>query len=301
MGQLDDALATLRGHLKAHPDSMGGHYLLGLISEQSGDVPAARDAYGWFVAEPQKYLEKWETHDKGPFDNAEDVTWMGRAIDRWAALTQAYRDNTNLHKTILSIFVKAYDAIDREYWPAHVAAGEYFMSHDQKKEAEEELMAALQANSNDARTYKLLGELHLETFDFDTVDKAIAAIRNVNPNSIDGDLLEARNLLLQRRPLDAETPVKRALQQQPKNIEALGLLAAVNALQLDDDKTAEVLRQVDQLDPHNASAYFEVAQQLGAMRQYPRSAEKYKVAIARAALVDRSAERAWAPLYAERR
>lgn len=282
MGQLDEALTTLRDHLRAHPDSFGGHYLLGKISEQAGDVAAARDAYSWFVVAPQKYLEKWETHDQGPFDNAEDVTWMGRAIDRWAALTQAYRDNTNLHRTILSIFVKAYDVIDREYWPAHVAAGEYFMSHDQKKEAEEELGAALQANPSDAAALRLIGQLHLDGFDFDTVDRAVAGIRKVNPNSIDAELLEARNLLLQRRPLDAQTPVNRVLQRQPKNIEALGLLAAVDALQLDEDKMVEVLRQVDQLDPHNASAYLEVAQQLAAMRQYPRSADKYKVAIARA-------------------
>ena len=40
--------------------------------------------------------------------------------------------------------------------------------------------------------------------------------------------------------------------------------------------------RVDRLDPDNASAYLEVAEQLGAMRQYPRAAEKYKVAIERA-------------------
>ncbi len=282
LGLTDDALAALREHLRAHPDSMGGHYLLGMVCEQAGDVAAARDAYAWFVAAPQKYLEKWETHDKGPFDNAEDVTWMGRALDRWAALTEAYRDNANLHRTILGMFVKAYDAIDREYWPAHVAAGEYFMSHDQRKEASEELTAALEANPNDIRSLQLFGQIHLETFNFDAADQAIDAIRRVNPHATEADTLEARNLLLQRRPLDAETPVRHVLERQPKHIEGLGLLAAVNALQLNEEKTADILRQVDHLDPHNASAYFEVAQQLAAMRQYPRSADKYKLAIARA-------------------
>ena len=36
------------------------------------------------------------------------------------------------------------------------------------------------------------------------------------------------------------------------------------------------------IDPDNATAYAEVASQLGAMRQYPRAAEKYLVAIKRA-------------------
>ena len=28
------------------------------------------------------------------------------------------------------MFLKAYDEIDRGYWPAHVAAAEYYVSHD---------------------------------------------------------------------------------------------------------------------------------------------------------------------------
>ncbi|HXE52567.1 MAG TPA: tetratricopeptide repeat protein, partial [Tepidisphaeraceae bacterium] len=66
------------------------------------------------------------------------------------------------------------------------------------------------------------------------------------------------------------------------NIEALGLLAAVNALELKEDNVNEVLKQVEAIDPNNASAYVEVAEQLDGMRQYPRAIEKYRVAIKRA-------------------
>src|SRR6185312_14464391 len=59
-------------------------------------------------------------------------------------------------------------------------------------------------------------------------------------------------------------------------------LAATYALRLEDDKAAAVLKQVDAIDPDNATAYFEMAEQLGAMRQYPRSAAMYKIAIERA-------------------
>src|SRR5205814_3292824 len=64
--------------------------------------------------------------------------------------------------------------------------------------------------------------------------------------------------------------------------EALGLLAATWSLQLEDAKSADTLKHVEKLDPDNATAYFEVGEQLGAMRQYPRAATKYKVAIERA-------------------
>ena len=33
-----------------------------------------------------------------------------------------------------------------------------------------------------------------------------------------------------------------------------------------EDRTQELLKEAEAIDPHNASAYFEVAEQLGAMR-----------------------------------
>src|SRR5678816_322583 len=124
--------------------------------------------------------------------------------------------------------------------------------------------------------------LALEQFNFDGADRSVMAIRNADPKSTVAELLEARNLLLQRRPQDAEAPVRRVLAKEPKNLEALGLQAAVYALQLKEPEANDALAKVDKLDPDNATAYYEVAEQLGAMRQYPRAIAKYKVAIERA-------------------
>ena len=269
--------------LKAHPDSIAGRYLLGAICESLGDLDAAKQAYGWFVAEPQDFLGKWQSQagDK-VFESAENVVTIGRAIDRWAQLTEEYRRNKNLHNVLNGMFVRAYDVIDRQYWPARVAAAEYALWHDQKDEAIKDLKVALDANPNDAAALRLLGMVAVDTFNFDGADAAIETIRDVDPNSAVADLLEARNLLQQRRPKDAEPPLLRVLDAQPENIEALGLLAGTYALQLLDDKTNDALARVEKIDPDNATAYLEVAEQLGAMRQYPRAAERYKVAIDRA-------------------
>ncbi len=281
LGQSDESIHTLRAHLKAHPNSLAGHFWLGQVSEQIGDLDAARKAYGWFV-DDQKFLDKWLAKTTGPFERAEDVTLIGRAIDRWAAITGAYQSNTALHNTILNMFVKAYDEIDRSYWPAHVAAGEFYLAHDDRKQANGELKTALDANPNDARALAALAEVALSTFNFDGADELVEMLRDVNPTSSAADLLEARNLLQQRRPKDAQKPVQRVLDGQPGNLEALGLMAATYALQLQDDRTAELLKQVDRVDPDNATAYCEVAQQLGAMRQYPRAVAMYQKAMERA-------------------
>ena len=165
---------------------------------------------------------------------------------------------------------------------AHTFAAAYFIAHDQQVEAGKELGKALAANPHDPETLELAGLLSMSQFDFTGMDKAIAALRNVNPTSTDADLLAARNFMAQQAPEHALPLITGVLDRQPKNLEALGLLAACDALQLHDDQCAKVLAEVDSIDPHNASAYLEVAQALAGMRQYPRSAAMYEIAIKRA-------------------
>jgi tetratricopeptide (TPR) repeat protein len=282
-GRGPQAIELLKTHLAAHPSSLAGRYALGAACEKMGDLDAARKAYAWFVEEPHHFLEKWKRNPTDPlFDSAADLTTIGRSLDRWASLTGAYRDDVSLNQQILNLFLKAYDVKDRGYWPAHVAAAEYFMSHDNNKEAQEELKAALNGNPQDRDALRLLALIAEETFNFDGADAAVAAIRKVDRDSAAADLLEARNLLRQRRPKEAEVPVLRVLSKQPDNLEALGLHAAVFALQLKEERANEVLAKVERIDPDNASAYYDVAEQLGALRQYPRAIAKYKTAIERA-------------------
>lgn len=278
----DDALAAAKSLIEKHPHSVAGRYLLGAAMEQAGDLEGAKQAYGWFVVAPQNFLDRWVRDREKAFENAEEVTFICRALDRWAALTGAYRDMPKLHDTLLNMFVRAYDVIDRTFWPAHVAAAEFFLWHDDSKKAKDELKAALQRNPNDARSWDLLAKIAIAEYNFDGADAAIVQIRNVDPDSALADLLEARNMLQQRRAGDALPAIERVLTAQPKNLQAMGLAAASYALQLKDDRAQELIRSIEQIDPDNATAYFEVAERLAAMRQYPRSAAMYKVAVERA-------------------
>jgi tetratricopeptide (TPR) repeat protein len=283
MGKDDAAMAVLSDHLKANPNSIGGHYYAGQIAEHLGKLNDAKNFYAWFLDDKKDFLAKLKQDRDDPMlQSAENVTLIGRGIDRWATLNSAYQKNENLHQAILNIFTKAYDQIDRSYGPAHVAAAEYFLSHDNAAQAQKELQAALRLNPNDLDAANLVGQIAIQQFNFDGADAVISAIRHVDAASARAEILEARNFLHQRRPVDAYKPINRVLQQQPQNIEGLGLLAATHALRLEDDKAAAVLKQVDAIDPDNATAYMEMAEQLGAMRQYPRSAAMYKIAIERA-------------------
>jgi tetratricopeptide (TPR) repeat protein len=281
LGRLAEAVSVLKDHLQAHPDSLAGHYELGKICEELGEFETAKAAYQWFVDGPQNYLQRWRSDSEKLFDSAEDATTVGRALDRWATLGGEYQKDPGLHDTILDLFVKSYDVIDRDYWPAHVAAAEYFLSHDNPVNAKKELVAALHGNPHDAKSCQLIGLIAVQGYDFNTADEAADAIRRSNPDSVDADLLQARNLLRQRLPKEAEQLVRHVLEARPKLAEAMGLMAAAEALQLHDEATKQLLNDVDQVNPHGGAAYFEVAEQLAAMRQYPRSAAMYKVAVDR--------------------
>src|SRR5206468_6681763 len=74
IGKANEAIALLKDHLKAHPDSIGGHYELGLACEQVGDLEGAKSAYGWFTDE-QRLLDKWQgSTGESVFDDAQSVT-----------------------------------------------------------------------------------------------------------------------------------------------------------------------------------------------------------------------------------
>ena len=284
LGRVDDAIAVLDQHLRANPQSIPGHYYLGACYELKGNLDKARTAYGWFDADPQRFMEKWRSTGADAFaNNAEEIVLMGRAYDRLYLLTEVYRRNEpQLHNEILNIFVTAYDTVDRNYWPAHLAAAEYFLSHDMTDEAMTELDAAVRRNPSDRDTLKLIGLITVSQFNFDGADWAVSQMRQVNPTSAAADLLDCRNLLQQRSPQAAESLISRVLQQQPKNLEALGLSAAIQSLLLHDDQTQAILKQVDQFAPGDATARLEVAEALSAMRQYPRSADMYQETIKRA-------------------
>jgi tetratricopeptide (TPR) repeat protein len=272
----EEATSLLAKVIEKDKDSVPAHFYLGEISETAGKLEQARAAYEFF----KPYIDKLSAEE---FDNAEELTLIGRGLDRWATVNAEYKTHLPLHNMILQqCFGRAFLTLDRDYWPAKVAAAEYHVARDDDKTAMELLKQVAEQNPNDPRTLLLLGQLSLKQFNFDGADHAIDAIRQVDPDAVEADLLETRNLLQQRRPKDALRVVNRVIERQPRNIEAMGLLAAVYALQLKEEPMRAVLKKVEELDPENAQAYLEVAEQLSAMRQYPRAAAMYKVAIERA-------------------
>ncbi|HEV2295612.1 MAG TPA: tetratricopeptide repeat protein [Tepidisphaeraceae bacterium] len=284
IGKAGEAIALLQAHLQAHPTSIAGHYHLGAISETVGDIATATAAYQWFFEEPQRFLDKWLGEDPTAFESAEDVTLIGRAIDRHATLTGGYRNNHDLHNIVLNMFVRAYDVIDRGYVPAHVAAASYFVTHDDKHRATQELEAVLKANPNEPEALELLGRIAIDEHNYGEALNAADALRNVNPNSASADILEIHALLRGDRSSRVSDIVQRLLSKRPRNLEALALAAAAAMARNDDAARDQYLQRADSVAPGSALALATLANVLTDIHRHDAAKAYSAVAVERAPL-----------------
>src|SRR5258706_7089046 len=78
MGKWNEAIGLLKTHVEKNPESVGGHYYLGELSEQAGDLETARAQYEWIY---KNYWDQWQGHGAQRFEDAEPGTILGRGVD----------------------------------------------------------------------------------------------------------------------------------------------------------------------------------------------------------------------------
>ena len=264
-GRAADAIAKLKPLVEVDPDAVAPRHYLAVALEDAGKLDAAIEQHQFFAEGPDSVLMRFERDGAIAFESAEDLTLAAESIDRWAAVSGRYATQQPLHQTVLSMFVAAYDTVDRSYWPAHVAAARYLARHGNKKSAGEELALANAANPNSEDVNALLGAVMPDNQEAAGFEKGIAAIRETNPNSIVADALDVQ-LKLQRRSFDAALKLaEKMVARQPQSIAALSHLAAVYAARGDTDLLNATLAKVDAIDPKDAISRLMVGQTLASV------------------------------------
>lgn len=261
-GDYDSAISRLKAVLDESPDSVRARHTLATAYERKGDLEAAVAIDRTFAEGRDSILETFRRDGALAFESAQDLTLAAECIDRWAAITRAYSREPDLHETVLSMFVAAYDTVDREYWPARLAAATFLAAHGNAKDAKEELDEANKANPNSPDVNLLLGEMGMNAQSEGTILAASSALREVDPDSFDADLLDISAALQQRQFKRAIRLARRCVERQPQNLKALGMLAATHAARGETDELTATLAKIDSLDPDNASARVQVANML---------------------------------------
>jgi tetratricopeptide (TPR) repeat protein len=281
--QAKSAVDLAKRLVERYPESIHARFLLGRALEESGESTTAAEAFAWFAEGPRRFLQRWgQDPQQRDFEDAQTVALIGQGLDRWATLTGAYQKVPQLHDTILSMLVRAYDQIDRDALEPRMAAAEFFLARSDSTKAAEEIAAVLEINPRHPRAMRVLCRQMIRSMKFDEADGVIALLQELNPTTIEPLLLRARSALTQRRPADAESPLREALHRSPDDLEALALLATTQLLLLREEDARRIIQQIETIDPDNALVYAEAGIHLSAARQYDRAAGMLAEAINRA-------------------
>ncbi len=200
------------------------------------------------------------------------------------------------YHAMMSLLARARDELDRLYWPALLTEAELLYDKDNRGQAIEALGGAISLNPASAAAWWLRGQLFVDSFNFDSAERAgtllDALARRVHVGGDDdaggeeafsphADLVLAAAWLRQNDPDLAEEQLAPTLERFPRMREALALRCAIEAVRYDFEATERLLAEFDRYSPGSPEALFAVGKALAETRQYEKSAEYLERASAR--------------------
>jgi tetratricopeptide (TPR) repeat protein len=269
VGQYDQAIQAARKALQLRDDWGPAIYTCGSLLEQVGQKEQAKQVY---KTSEKIFLKK----DFGQ-DCAELVA-AGKILDRYAVLA-AQKASRQAQNVLQNYFQKAYQQVDKDYWPANLAAATLLLERHKPALALEECRLIDRVNPNHPDVSVIRGVLALGEMNFEKAlqlaDRALA----VNPNHADALLLKAACYMLWRKYDQAPPLLEKILAFNPNHLEALATLAAVCNRLGQPQESEKFIQRVLKIDPDNSLVYQTLGQWLSAARQYTEAEKFLKKAI----------------------
>jgi tetratricopeptide (TPR) repeat protein len=214
--------------------------------------------------------------------NAEWITEIALGFLRYSVLTRNKELPRRARHVLNEMLQVAYERVDRTYWPARIAAADLLReryNNDEEDGSISDYKAALRINENLPQAYVGMGEVALQRWDFEEVERLARRALNVNPNDAPALHLLAGKLVLERRYGQAIEVCERALAINPNDLSALSISAAASACQYDDGELRRTSSRVAAINPRCALLHRTLGDALSGIRQYAASEAEYKKAI----------------------
>ena len=177
-------------------------------------------------------------------------------------------------KQMESLLALCRDQLGRLYWPAYVVEAELLHDKDNSKDAGAAVMRALSLNPSCAEAWMLLGQMGVESFNFDGAEEVAAKLDALNGGPSPGAAITlARARMRQNDPDGAAALIQPMLERYPRMRPLLSVQAAVAALRYDFEATDRLLSAFDALSPGSPDALLEVGRTLSEARQYAQAAK----------------------------
>lgn len=182
-------------------------------------------------------------------------------------------DAETAHRALLDRITRARDA-DRMDWRARLVEAELLYARHNRAEAMAAAREALRLNPRSAGAMRLIGELAVDGFDFDTagavadrIDQTAALGAEPRPTA-DAASIRARGALRRRDPEGAEAAIDPVLARLPDHRELRAIEAAATAAGYRVGGTERLLEDFDALSPGSPTALMWVGSTLAEARQY---------------------------------
>jgi cellulose synthase operon protein C len=236
-------------------------------------------------------------------DSAAELTDGVRALMIRARVHGQDHAGGNDFRAMMAMLARARDELDKLYWPAMLAEAELLYEKDNWEEAQGAAVQVLQLNPSAAGAWALLGQMSVDSFNFDKAEAVAARLdrlaRSIDspreaagmpdaeaqderlPGSALANLILARARLRQNDPDGAAAQVSSALARFPLMRLALALRAAVAAERYDFGETDRLLAELDALSPGSPAGLLVVGKIVGENRQYAQASAHLEQAAAR--------------------
>ncbi len=273
VGRYDDVLAHAQQAVKLRAEHAGARLLLGQTLELLGRRDQAIKTYRWF--------EQQLVRDSELTQDAEWLTDAGRGFLRYSVLTRTNVSQRVRH-VLHEMLQPAYERVDRTYWPARIAAAQLLrqrFNNDEEDGSVSDYRAALSINPKLCQAHIGLGELALEAWNFEEVERRAQQALNVNPSFAPALHLLGGKLILERRYREAIQTCDRALAVNPNDLTALSILGAAHACRYEQEDLDRLVARVSKINASCSLLYRTLGAAWGGIRQYADSERAYLRAI----------------------
>ena len=272
-GKYADAQTRLQTALKIDERHAAARLRLGRLHEMLGRRDEAIETYRWF---DRQLLERPEL--------PKDAAWItdtALGFLRYSVLTGTEVPRRTQH-ALSEMLQPAYTRLDRSYWPARIAAGDLLrekFNNDEEDGSVSDYLAALRINPNLCEAQVGLGEVAVDGWQFEEVERRAELALKINPNFAPAIHLLAKKFILERRYEQAKEPCERALKINPNDLTALSLSAAASACRYDRAGVEQMQARVAAINPRCAMFHRTLGDALSGIRQYAASEREYLKAI----------------------
>ena len=226
-------------------------------------------------------------------DDADEIAWGVEGLMQLTRLRGPQGDAKAQYQNLAKLLANARDNIDRTSWRVRLVEAQLLYAHNNYKDAHSAAVEALRLHPRNAQAAALIGNMAVDSFDFDTADQiaakldAMAAVFNADdpqnpPPTLDSAIIRARVALRRKDPAGAEAALDPMLAAMPDQRDLLELNAAAAAAGFRMRSAQRLLDQYDRLSPGSPFALMRVAEILGEYRQYDEAQEMYARVIDRA-------------------